>query len=77
MNQGPRATPGLEFELQRRLDDALNSLIVTDRDDTFLRTYWHGVTEGLAAALGALQCTNAANELAKAERRIQTDRSGS
>lgn len=66
---------GLEFELQRRLDDALNSLIVLDADDLMTRTYWHGVTEGLAAALGALQATNAAHELEKSRRRIMFDRS--
>jgi hypothetical protein len=61
---------GLEFELQRRLDDALNSLTVLDRDDLMVRSYWHGVTEGVAAALGALRGTNAAHELAGSAERI-------
>lgn len=40
---------------------------MTEPDVT--RTYWHGVTEGLAAALGAVQGTNAAHELRLAEAR--------
>lgn len=65
---------GLEFELQRRLDDALHMLRSAERDDLDGRNYFHGVTEGLAAALGVVQGTNAAHELSRSTDRIDVDR---
>lgn len=61
---------GLVFELQRRLDDALHTLMNLATDDTAGRDYWHGHTDALAAALGAVQGTNASHELSRAADRL-------
>lgn len=61
---------GIVFELQRRLDDSLHTLRGLDEENYAGRNYYHGATEGLAAALGALQGTNAAHELSRSADRI-------
>ena len=63
------AHSGLEFELQRRLDDAVSTSLA-HRDGTQLSNYLGGLIDGLAASLGCLHATNAAHELIAARRRV-------